>query len=253
MHRLLSVAFALALVAQPALAQTPGIHVEGTTNLSPMLAQAATAYRADHPDLAILVHGTSSGAGIASLRNATIDVAASDVAIDDPSFVGTTIGAVGFAFVANPADGVKNLTRNQLIDIYSGKIKNWKDVGGNDCAIVLIGRDIGTGTRLILEEKVAKTLIPTRTVEKASQMMKAVESTSGALGYVASGFIHGDQAQLIVKYEGVTPTVDNIRNHTYLFATDEHLYVRSGAGPEVRAFVAHVAADKALLGSFGVY
>ncbi len=252
MLRLALVALVLALAAQPALAQSPGILVEGTTNLAPLLTPAAAAYEAAHAGVHITVHGTSSGAGIAALRAGSIDVAASDVAVADATFVNTTLGVLGFAFVANPGDGIKNLTRAQLIGIFAGKVTNWKQVGGNDQPIVIIGRDIGTGTRLILEEKVAKTLIPTRTVEKAGEMLKAVESTPGAIGYTGSYFVR-DRTDLVVNYEGVAPTQDNIRNHVYKFSTDEHLFVRPDASAQVRAFVASVAADKTLLQSFGIY
>jgi phosphate transport system substrate-binding protein len=252
MHRLAIVALALALIAQPALAQTAAVRVQGTTNLAPMLAQAATAYDAGGADGHIVVHGTSSGAGIAALRSGSIDVAASDIADSDPAFVDTTIGAIGFAFVANHDAGIKNLTRAQLQGIFSGTITNWKQVGGDDRAIVIIGREIGTGTRLVLEEKVAKTLIPTRLVTKASAMLKAVEETPGALGYTASYFVenHGD---LVVTYEGVAPTAENVKAHTYAFETDEHLLVRKDATARARAFVDRVAHDRTLLQSFGIY
>ena len=240
------------LLAAPALAQDTTILAQGTTNLTPLLTKAAAAYEAAHPGAHIAVKGTSSGAGIASLKSGDIDVAASDVAVSDPSFVDTTIGVVGFAFVANADAGVKNLTRDQLIGIFAGKIKNWSQVGGKDLPITIISRDIGTGTRLVLEQKVAKTLIDTKIVGNADEVIKAVESTTGALGYVATYFV-GTHTDLVVTYNGIEPSVENIRNHTYGFSTDEHLYVRTDAKAEARDFVSAVAANKELLASEGIY
>lgn len=234
-----------------ASAQTP-LRVEGTTNLTPLLTKAATAYQATHPGTQLAVKGTSSGAGIASLKSGTIDVAASDVAVNDDSLSGTTLGVVGFAFVANKDAGVKNLTRQQLIGIFAGKIQNWKEAGGNDRPIVIISRDIGTGTRLVLEQKVAKTLINTKVVANANEVIAAVSSTPGAIGYVASYFTR-NHADMIVTYNGVMPTPATIRSHLYAFSTDEHLYVRANAAAAATSFVAFVAADKKLLISNGIY
>jgi phosphate transport system substrate-binding protein len=243
---------ALILVVAPASAQTTGIRVEGTTNLTPLLTKEASAYQTAHVNTQFAVAGTSSGAGIASLSSGTIDVAASDVAVNEPSFVDTPLGTVGFAFVANPSAGVKNLTRAQAIGIFAGKITNWKAIGGNDVPIVIIGRDIGTGTRLVMEEKVAKTLIPARVEKNADAVMAAVASTNGAIGYVATYFIRA-QTGLVLAYEGVMPTRETIKSHAYAFSTVEHLYVRAGAKPDARAFVATVAHDTKLLNWYGIY
>jgi phosphate transport system substrate-binding protein len=243
----------LTLAASPASAQAPVLRVEGTTNLAPLLTKEATSYEAAHPGgTQIHVAGTSSGAGIAALRDGSIDVAASDIAVNDPGFVDTSLGTVGFAFVANPEAGVKNLTRAQAIGIFAGKITNWKTVGGNDCPIVIVSRDIGTGTRLVLEEKVAKTLIQTRVAVNADAVMADITSTRGALGYIASYFVrmHGD---LVLAYNGVMPTEANIKDHTYAFSTVEHLYLRNNASAEAKSFVSTVANDAALLKWYGIY
>lgn len=243
---------ALLFAAAPALAQAPGIRVQGTTNLAPLLKKASVAYEAANAGTTIAVKGTSSGAGIASLRASQIDVAASDVAVADPAFVDTTLGAVGFAFVANPEAGMTNLTRPQAIGIFAGKIKNWKEIGGHDCPITIISRDIGTGTRLVLEEQVAKTLFDTRIAKNATVVMTDVEQTPCALGYVASYFV-GTHGSMVLTYEGVAPTPALIKDGTYKFATVEHLYIRKDASAQTRAFVATVAADKPLLVSFGIF
>ena len=94
---------ALIMLATPSLPAGAGqdIVVAGTTNLAPLLMKAAADYEASHPGVTISVSSTSSGAGIASLRNHEIDIAMSDVAVDEDSFSDTVLGTVGFAFVAN--------------------------------------------------------------------------------------------------------------------------------------------------------
>jgi phosphate transport system substrate-binding protein len=253
-HRTLAPLGALLLAAALTLpvgaAQT--ITVRGTTNLAPLVTTAANHYQKANPGVSIDVKGDSSGAGIAALKDSSANVAMSDVAVNDPDFSDTILGVVGFAFVVNPDVGVKNLTRAQIQNIFSGKITNWKAVGGNDRKIVLIGREIGTGTRFVFEEKVAKTTIPIQIEPNATAVVNAVAKTSGSLGYLASGFI-GEHQDLVVSYEGVMPTADNIRNHNYLFSTDEHLYTLKNAPSPVTTFVQYVKGDKDVLQANGVY
>ncbi len=116
------------------------IEVGGTTNLAPLVTKAAADYQSSHPGVTITVKGSSSGAGIAALKDHQIDIAMSDVAVNDDDLSDTVLGVVGFAFVVNPDVGVKNLTRDELIGIFAGKITNWKMIGGNDRKIVIIGR-----------------------------------------------------------------------------------------------------------------
>ncbi len=253
-HRILTplgaVILAGALILPALAAQT--ITVRGTTNLAPMVAAAAADYQKANPGVTIDVKGDSSGAGIAALKDKSADVAMSDVAVNDADFNDAILGVVGFAFVVNPDVGVKNLTRGMLQDIFSGKITNWKAIGGNDRKIVLIGRQIGTGTRFVFEDKVAKTGIPITIEPNAKAVVEAVAQTSGSLGYLASGFI-GDNKNLVVSYEGVMPTPENIRNHTYSFSTDEHLYMLKTGSPATATFIQYVKNDGALLKANGVF
>lgn len=253
--RTLAIVFtALFLGAVPTRPVSAGvdINIGGTTNLAPLLMKLAADYENSHPGVTISISSTSTGAGIASLKKRDIDIAMSDVAIDDEDFSDTVLGTVGFAFVANPDCGIKNLTRKQLGAIFAGRITNWKQVGGSDRAIVLVGREIGTGTRYVFEDKVAKTLIPVHVVADESDVLKAVAQTSGALGYLASGFL-GNREDLVVTYQGVAPTPATIHGSGYPFSTDEHLYTYKNASPEIAAFVQYVKNSSSDLVANGIY
>jgi phosphate transport system substrate-binding protein len=241
----------LPALSLPAVA-AQAINVGGTTNLAPLVTKAAATYQSSHPGVTIAVKGDSSGAGIAALKDHQVDIAMSDVAVNDTDLTDTVLGVVGFAFVVNPDVGVKNLTRDEISQIFDGKITNWKAIGGNDHPIVIIGRQIGTGTRFVFEDKVAKTHIPIKIEDNATAVLNSVAATPGALGYLASGFLDGHQ-DLVVTYNGVAPTPDNIRNHLYSFATDEHLYTQKNADPSVNAFVQYVKNGTELLKANGVF
>jgi phosphate transport system substrate-binding protein len=228
------------------------LRVQGTLNQTAPLQKLAKDYASAHPGVAFDVQGTNAGQGIAALRAGTIDVAASDIAVDSDDFVDTNIGVLGVAFVTGPNTGIKNLTRDQLTGIYAGKITNWKQVGGNDQPIVLFGRNIGTGVRMLLEEKVAKQLVDTRNPVDPKELLAQISSTPGALGYTGLYFVR-DHKDLIISYNGVFPTPENIRNHSYGFSTDEHLYVRKDGSAAARDFVTYVNSQRDTLAAFGIY
>lgn len=231
---------------------TNALRVEGTLNQTAALQKAAAAYQASHPDLTLNVKGTNSGEGIAALHGGSIDVAASDIAVDYPEFADTTIGVLGVAIVSGPQTGVKSITRAQLIGIYSGKITNWKQIGGEDRPVVVFGRAIGTGTRMLFETKVAKVEIPTQDPVNPIEFVHDIATTPGAVGYVATQFL-ANNPELILEYNGIAPTPENIRNHTYAFSTDEHLYTRKGGPVSARDFVKFVSAQRAALAASGIY
>lgn len=243
----------LILALSPAFVRAAGTTVvQGTTNLSGMLAKAAVAYEAAHPGAHIAVTGTSSGAGIASLKAGQIDVAGSDVAVSDPQLRDTVVGKLGIAMLLGPNTGKTNLTRADVQAIYSGKVHNWKELGGHDQPIVVFTRPIGTGMRLVFEQKVAKTLVPAREPVAGKTVLPLVSSTPGAIGYIGFVFIPGP-SPAIVRYNGVYPTPANIASGRYAISTDEHIYVRANATPQARAFVQFAAQQKSMLHAIGIF
>jgi phosphate transport system substrate-binding protein len=245
-------AAALLAVAGPASAPAAQSAVQeaGTTNLQMPLKKAAEQYMAAHPAAKVNISGTSSGAGIASIKDGSVDIAASDVAIDDPELVDTNIGTIGFAFITGPDVTVKNLTHRQVQLIFAGKITNWKQLGGKDLPIVLISPMIGGGTRFVFEQKITKTTTPVRYMQ-AAQIPFKINDIPGALSYIASYYTQFVKARAL-SYEGVAPTPDNIRSHRYGFWTSEHLYTRKDAAAQVNDFVSYVKSNGSLLESFGV-
>jgi phosphate transport system substrate-binding protein len=234
----------------PAIADTT-IRVGGSTNITPPLSKMAAAYQRAHPGTQLSITGSSSGQGIAALKAGTLDVACSDVAVNDEAFDDTSIGVIGIAFVVGSGAGVKNLTRDDVQAIYSGKITNWKQIGGNDLAIVPFSRPIGAGTRFVFEMSVAKTLVDMKEQKDATAVVNAVATTPGGVGYASVNYI-GDHQDLVVSYNGVAPTDANIASHVYKFSADEHIYTLKSASPEVKAFVAWAATRRDILKAGGI-
>lgn len=242
--------FALSL-ATPTVNAAEHVAVGGSGNPAAAVQAAAKAFMTANATVDVAVHTTSSGAGIAALKTKAVDVAMSDVAVSEPSFVDHRIGWLGIAVIAGPNAGVTGVTRAQMIGIYSGKITNWKQIGGNDQPIVPMSRPLGTGTRFLFEELVAKTPIDTRAPVRASDLVALADKTPGAIAYVATNFIKpGDE---VLSYEGVLPTPENVRSHRYTFAADEHLYTLAGGNASGNAFADFVVHHPQMLAKFGIF
>jgi phosphate transport system substrate-binding protein len=252
--RIAAAAAALSLLAVPAVSFSApaAVHVAGTTNLTAVLTKAAAAYKSADPSADVDVKGTSSGAGIASIKAGEIDVAASDAAVNDPDLIDTSIGTAGIALLANPATGKTNLTREELNELYSGKVRNWKQIGGADVPVVLFARPLGTGVRFVFEKKIAKEPIDVNAPASAAAMLETMEHTPGAVGYTGMSLV-GTHTNLVISYEGVAPTPKTIGDGSYLFATHEHLLIRKDASAKARAFVDFVKTNRALLSAEGIY
>lgn len=199
------------------------IRVRGSIVLQPLFVAAAAKYMQAHPDVTIDIKGTSSGEGIASIKAGTADITGADVRIDDSDLTETPMALSGVAFIVGPGTGVTNLTQAQVAQIYSGKITDWSQVGGNHLPIVLMERAVGGGTRFIFEQTVAKTTTPVHDYESPPEMAGVCNKTPGCLSYVATHVVSVAHATPI-SYNGVAPTDENIANGTYTFVGHETAY-----------------------------
>ena len=229
------------------------IAVAGSTALQPLVTQAAQEYQNAHPDQKITVSGGGSGKGISELQAKTINVAASDV--DPPagsSFTDYKVAVVGFGIITGPNAGVTNLTRKQIGDIFTGKVTNWKQVGGSNQAIHVVNRPKGSGTRTVFE----KTMLGGQpsvegTVQKESKdVVKTLKNTPGSVSYVA--FSYAKQFSFTpVSIDGVAANDANVKIKKYPFWSYEHLFTGAAPGQNVKDFISYVAADDAALDKLG--
>ncbi|MEW5735520.1 MAG: phosphate ABC transporter substrate-binding protein [Thermodesulfobacteriota bacterium] len=201
MKRMILAIAVLSLLAAPALAGQ--LTIKGSTTVLPIAQEITESYMKEFPGVAISLSGSGSGDGIKAIIDGTTDIADSSRFIKDSEVkMAVEKGAYPVPFavaydcivpVVNPKNGVSNLTLAQLKDIYTGKIRNWKEVGGTDKKIVAISRDTSSGTFEVWEEKVMKK----ERVTPAAQMLasngavaQAVASNPYALGYVGLGYLN---------------------------------------------------------------
>jgi phosphate transport system substrate-binding protein len=211
---------------QPGAGRNTTLKVTGSTTVLPVAQAAADAYGKDHASADIQVTGGGSSVGVQAIGEGTADIGMSsrDLKAEEttkyPGLVVTTIANDGIAVIVHPTNTVSGLTVAQVKEIYAGNTTNWKDVGGPDQVIVVVGRDSASGTRQFFFETVMKKQNFTRTqLEKNSNgaVKQTITQTPGAIGYVGLGYVDSESkaVPIIVNGEPVMPSIANVLNKKY--------------------------------------
>ncbi|KHO62796.1 phosphate-binding protein [Thermoanaerobacter sp. YS13] len=222
------------------------ITIAGSTALQPLAEQAAKMFMGKYPNVAITVQGGGSGTGLTQVAQGAINIGNSDIFAEEKldantakSLVDHKVAVVGFAVVVNKDVTVDNLTQQQLVDIFTGKITNWKQVGGPDMKIVIINRPASSGTRATFKKIVLKGQEEAQglalTEDSSGAVKKAVADTKGAISYLAFSYL--DNTVKALKYEGVEPNVQNVIDGKYPIWSYEHMYTKGEPTGAVKAFL----------------
>ena len=193
---------------------TAKITISGSTSVGPTMDVLAEAYQKNN-DVKIEVQQPGSSAGIKNTIDGTSDLGMSsrDLKGEETADVeGTQIAIDGIAVVTNTANKVKDLTVNQVKDIFTGKITNWKEVGGEDAPIVVISREEGSGTRDGFQDILgfeSEELTKDATISDGSGNVKStVEGNENAIAYISFGYL--DDTLNDLKIDGVEANDDNV-------------------------------------------
>ncbi len=197
------------------------ITLAGSTTVLPVAQVVAETYMDEHPTADIQISGGGSGVGVTAVTGGTADIGMLSRELKDSEKEGHNlkefvIAKDGIALIAYPSNTVSDLTLEQIKDIYQGKITNWKELGGADMKIVLIGRDSASGTRSFFTEYVLDGEDAAATMQEYSSngaVQQAVAQTPGAIGYVSLEFV--DDSVKAFTLSGIAPTVENVINNTY--------------------------------------
>jgi phosphate transport system substrate-binding protein len=216
------------------------ITVAGSTALLPLVKDASAAYQDAHKDVKISVSGGGSATGITQVAAKAADIGDSDIlAVGHPELKDNRVAVVGFAVATNPSAGVKNLSRKQLQDVFSGKVTNWKDAGGADQTVVVVNRPRSSGTRAVFVKTImgSVALADSGLVQDATgTVISALKQTPGAVSYVALSGITGTGVT-IVAVDGVMPTVETIETGKYPIWSYEHMYTYGEPKGNVAGFI----------------
>ena len=233
------------------------ITAAGSSALKPLADDAADSFLNDHPDVSITIDAGGSGEGLKQVSEGTVDIGNSDVAADTKldkavadGLVDHKVCVVTMAPVVNKdiAATVKSLTKQQLTDIFTAKITNWKEVGGPDEEIVLITRPSTSGTRALFkefalggaEEASNKSL----ETDDSGTLLQSIKDNKGAIGYVALSYLVNNQDVATVSVDGVAPTLENTYNGTYPVWGYEHMYTKGEPNATVKAYLDFIMSDE---------
>jgi len=234
------------------------ITAAGSSALKPLADDAADSFLNDHPDVSITIDAGGSGEGLKQVSEGTVDIGNSDVAAEDKldetaakELVDHQVCVVTMAPIVNKdvaEAGVKSLTKEQLISIFTGKTTNWKDVGGPDEDIVLVTRPESSGTRATFQkyaldgnEEASNTSMET---DDSGVLLTNVKSTNGAIGYVALSYLTGDASVETVAIDDVEPTLENTYSGKYPVWTFEHMYTKGEPNEVTKAFLDYITGDE---------
>ena len=198
------------------------ISMAGSTSMEKLANAVAESFMAKYPNVMVTAEFTGSSAGVEAVTAGGVDIGNSSRALKDSEkeagAVENIVAIDGIAVVVDPANTVTNLTKQQLIDIYTGTIKNWNEIGGEDSAIIVVGREAGSGTRGAFEEllEVEDACTYANELDSTGAVMAKVASTPGAIGYVSLDVIN--DSVKAVALEDVEPTVENIKAGSYFLS-----------------------------------
>ena len=191
-------------------------------DLSGSISMVGSTSMEKYPKVTVTAEFVGSGAGIEAVSNGTADIGNSSRNLKDEEKakgVAENIVAIdGIAVVVDPANTVEDLTKDQLTSIYDGTVTNWKDVGGNDAPIVVVGREAGSGTRGAFEEllKLEDACKYSNELDSTGAVMAKVASTPGSIGYVSLDVL--DDTVKALKLDGAEPTEENIKAGKYFLS-----------------------------------
>ena len=198
------------------------IQLAGSTSMEKMCGALMEAFMEKYPNITVTTEYTGSGAGIESVTSGSVDIGNASRALSDKeksAGIEENIVAIdGIAMITDKNNKVTNVTKQQLTDIYTGKITNWKDLGGADEAIVVIGRESASGTRGAFEEllSVKDKCAYAQELDSTGAVLAKVAATPGAIGYVSLDVV--DKTVIALKLDGVEATEANIKAGKYLLS-----------------------------------
>ena len=195
------------------------VTLAGSTSMQKLCEAMIESFEEAYPDITVTAEYTGSGAGLEALAGGETDIGNASRSLKDgekqSGAVENIVAIDGIAVITHKDSVVSDLTAQQLTDIYTGKITNWKDLGGADEAIVVLGREAGSGTRGAFEEllKIEDQCAYAQELDSTGGVLAKVAATPGSIGYVSLDVV--DDTVKALSLDGVAPTEENIVAGSY--------------------------------------
>lgn len=246
-----------AVIALATITLSSAQKIKGSDTVLPLSQQEAESYMKANPSASVTVTGGGSGVGLSALIEGTTDIAQASrkIKFDEKQKLqsqGKTVVEVPIAYdaiavVVNPSNKVTNLTREQLEGIFTGKITNWKEVGGADLKIVPYSRETSSGTYEFFKESVLKNknyMNGIMSMPATGAIVQSISQTPGGIGYIGLAYLNKTVKPIHVSYdEGKSytePSVANAKNETYPIVRPLYYYYVTSSEAAVKPFIDYV-------------
>lgn len=226
------------------------IVISGSSAMQPLVAAAAEEFMAENPNVDIQVNAGGSGTGLSQVAEGSVQIGNSDVFAEEKEgipadqLVDHKVAVVGITAAVNPNVGIKDISKEDLINVFTGKITNWKDVGGKDQKIVLVNRPDASGTRAVFNQFALDGATPAEgiTEDSSNTVKKIVNETNGAVGYLAFSYFTDDKVTPL-SIDGIEPTDENVQSGKFPVWAYQHSYTKGEPSGAVKAFLDYLMSD----------
>jgi phosphate transport system substrate-binding protein len=241
-------------ITSAASAVSGNVSEVGSTTVQPLAEKLAAAYMAINPKVKVDIKGGGTAVGIKSANDGTADIGAAsrELTQDDPALVKFLLARDGIAIIVNPSNPVSGLTKAQIVDIFSGKITNWNQVGGSDKAIHVAAREEGSGTRTAFQELVMGKdaagnpvqIIKNAILQNSSgAIMQVIKSDAQAISFDSFGYVDSSVKALAV--DGVAATAANAKSGSYPVVRPLYFLTKNQPAGAVKAFIDYCTGPEA--------
>ncbi len=236
---------------------TGQVTASGSSALLPLVKDAAAKFKSKNPEVSLTLNAGGSGTGLKQVAEGSVNIGNSDVPAEKKlpaekakGLVDHKVCTMTVAAIINKdiADKVKSLTSQQLQDVFTAKVTNWKEVGGPDEPIVLVTRPTTSGTRALFtelalagQEEASNKSLET---DDSGTLIQSVAQTKGAIGYVALPYLVNNKDVVALALDGVAPTLVKPYNGTYQVWGYEHMYTKGEPTGAVKAFLDYILSDE---------
>ncbi|GGC91823.1 phosphate-binding protein PstS [Thalassobacillus devorans] len=210
------------------------IIVGGSSAMQPLIGAAAEQFMSENPEVQIEVQGGGSGTGLSEVASGNFDIGNADYFAESKDdipadeLVDHKVAVVGMTAAVHPEAGVDNLSKEDLKKVFTGEVKNWSEVGGNDQEITLVNRPDGSGTRATFNEfgLDGKTPAEGITEDSSNRVKQIVADTPGAIGYLAFSYFDDEGTVTPLSIDGVEPSDENVQTGEFPIWAYQHSYTK---------------------------
>lgn len=257
MKKLVYIAIVMIVFGSAIQAQKTSFKIKGSDTCLPVILKESEEFMKKNPNTSIMVTGGGSGVGLGALITGTTEVAMASrkMKLDEKlkmqdaakAFTEKIFANDALSVIVNPSNKIDRLTREQLEGIFTGKTKNWKEVGGVDMTIVVYSRETSSGTYEFFKEHVLNNknfASSVLSMPATGAIIQSVGQTKGAIGYVGLAYIEKSVKALKVSFDKgktyIEPTVENAKNKTYPITRPLYIYYLKSIEKTVNPFLSYI-------------